>query len=564
MPNSSKIAFIFHGEPKAHPTATPLKYLGDDVRKMKTILRPLWSIKKEGFLERSFFSKESLSHYKAEELDVFFYFTGHGIDYQYGESIEYTLMLSHDNKQNITIKELVKDVMTHLSPKTLTIVLDACYSGQAEIETNSDRDIQLLSSSNYTQESYESWGVGGGLFTHFFCRAIESACGKDKTGKITLGDIAEDIREPLQKRRQDIVSKSINLGELSHLAIAYNKEIWEIKQVLKENFSIKQFKDKIFEFLDKDNLGFKEALVAEDFNALLWILIKYKREALYCICQELDFSNSYIDAFKTDKCANFKEKAQNNREVKKVILRIHQSSSGSTDNCWVEGWLQLSIDVTEPLEKLNIDFSSDYISVLSDYIAKALQDKFLAKSPLDLDLILDDGLFRYDFYPLVEKHILMITTQFLSRNKNFFSSKVATVWKNNSELFEEKKLEPIEKYIYPIDEVYEKGDIMYCFTDNKIVVNSAHNLLTIQYLEMIKKLGLPFVISPCSDIPTKVNFKWKNATMNDLKNKVIIALSKHYKQVNSLEKNIQFIYDNYHDVAKFKEIINETDEKIKG
>jgi hypothetical protein len=61
--------------------------------------------------------------------------------------------------------------------------------------------------------------------------------------------------------------------------------------------------------------------------------------------------------------------------------------------------------------------------------------------------------------------------------------------------------------------------------------------------------------------------------MSDLRLKTIGALVNHYNRVDysekeqqplDEEKNIQFICDNYHDVAKFKEIINETDEKIKG
>jgi hypothetical protein len=562
-----KLAIICGGRDAVEQTDTPLQFIENSLEKVKETLElNNWICKPLRINTLEEYNTWLDNICKSEQVEEFlFYYTGHGV---YGNSTSQVGFQLCFKGQKATIAQLIDETMKvfptkEKEPQKIGFVIDSCYSGDAITERYNDEKFEILTSSD-SSKSYEKTGLykdnpdyGISVFSYYFCTIFNEV---EQNDAITLEDISGFVNDS-QKKQNSLHSKALKRDKI---IIGHNKEINEIKTTLKNNFSTKQFKDKIFEFLDKDNLGFKEALVAEDFDALLRILMKYKKEVLYCICQELGFSNSYIDAFKTDKCANFKEKAQNNREVKKVILRIHQSSSGSTDNCLVEGWLQLNIDVTEPLEKLNIDFSSDYISVLSDYIAKALQDKFLAKSPLDLDLILDDGLFRYDFYPLVEKNMLMITTQFLSRNKNFFSSKVSTVWKNNSELFEEKQLEPIEKNIYPIDEVYEKGDIMYCFTDDKIVVNSSHNLLTTQYLEMIKKLGLPFVISPCSDIPTKVNFKWGNATMNKLKSKVIMALSRHYKQVNSLEKNIQFIYDNYHDVAKFKEIINETDEKIKG
>jgi hypothetical protein len=186
---------------------------------------------------------------------------------------------------------------------------------------------------------------------------------------------------------------------------------------------------------------------------------------------------------------------------------------------------------------------------------------------------LDDEIFIKGFQKLAVDNQFNISIQFLSRHKNFFLPKKIGTWRDNSDFFEEKKEEKIESYIYPIEEIYERGNIMNCLSNNKIVINSSHNLLTTRYLEQIKKLGLPFVISPCSDIATKVDFKWKNATLSDLRLETIVALVRHYNRVDysekeqqplDEEKNIQFICDNYHDVAKFKEIINETDEKIKG
>lgn len=569
MPNSSKIAFIFHGEAKAHSTATPLEHLGDDVKKMKTILTPLWDVKKEGLLERSFFSKDSLSSYKAEELDVLFYFTGHGIDYQDGKSIEYSLMLSHDNKQNSTIKELVEDLMTHLSPKTLTIVLDACYSGQATIETDSNKDIQLLSSSNYTQESYESWGVGGGIFTHFFCQAIEGTCGKDTTGKITLGDIADNIREPLKNQRQNIVEKTINLGELSNLAIAYNREVLEIKNILKEKFSTKEFKSKLFEFLDKDNLGFQKILSTENFDELLLLALKHNKPSLSCIFKEFGLEHGYLGEFSELGCMELRNKADGNLDVKKIIVRI-TSNNGKSNDCTLKGWLQNSIDTLDSLATQNIDFTSDYISVLAKYIKEPLVNKNLAYNPLELDLILDDMLMAYDFYPLgCEIYRFKITIQLLNREK-----KVMTVWEKNSAFFETKQLEKIKDYLFHINEVYEKTDIEHCFSDKKILIDSSHNLLTTRYIEMIKNLGLPFVITPASDIVTKVDFEWKNESLESLRLKGTGSLMKHYNRVNYYEKDeeletlneektIQFIYDNYHDSIKLKALLQEINETIK-
>ncbi len=565
MPNSSKIAFIFHGEAKSSPNdKTPLEYLSDDVQKMRKALEHNWTIveKDEKKLKRSFFN--NLHSYKDDKVkDVLFYFTGHGIDHEDNILDEYTLKLSDDETQNITTKELVAYLNDKLQPTTLTIILDTCYSGQAEIETGNNNNIQILTSSNYIQPSYESWGVEGGLFTHFFCRAIESACGTDETGKITLGDIAEDIRKPLKKQGQDIVSKSIDIGELSHLAMAYNKEVWEIRTTIQEKFSTREFKSKLLEYIDRDDLGFKEILKSKDFNELLTLALKHKKSSLSCIFQELGIKNSYLEKFSKEGCQELKERAKHNREVQKVILRISQDTSGGLKKCMVEGWFLTNIDTTEALGVEEIDFTSDYILSLSKYIKEPLEGRKLAKNPLALDLILDDGLMTYDFYPLsCEKYGFRTTIQFLNRN-----SKAESVWEENSDFFLNNSSKKIGDYIYEIEEEYEKSMIDSCFEDDKIVIDSKHNLLSTRYIEMIKNFGLPFVFTPTSDVPTEVDFSWKDKKLKDLRLKGCMALKKHYNQVvnhkKDGEKNIQFIYDSYHDMIKFKTLIQDREEKIR-
>ncbi|MDQ7086050.1 MAG: hypothetical protein Q9M36_14555 [Sulfurovum sp.] len=87
----------------------------------------------------------------------------------------------------------------------------------------------------------------------------------------------------------------------------------------------------------------------------------------------------------------------------------------------------------------------------------------------------------------------------------------------------------------------------------------------------IKVLGLPIIFSPVSDKITELCVFDKNTKLDDLKQVAICILNEHYAEIDFLEKeseknntkaptqekNIQFIYDNYHDVAEFKRLINE-------
>jgi hypothetical protein len=268
------------------------------------------------------------------------------------------------------------------------------------------------------------------------------------------------------------ISKELSVEDKSNPSTLYNNSsLEEIVAILKEKYlTVKELKNKLFQYLERDNLGFKEILKADNFADVIRLLFKYKKESLYCIFQDLKIENSYVDRLKTSSCDEFKKRAEDNRQIQKIIFRIHQSSAGSVEKCWAEGWLLYDIDVPEPLDKLeNINFNLDYTTYLADYLNRALEN-YIVKYPLNIDLVLDDEIFIKGFQKLAVDNQFNISIQFLSRHKNFFLPKKIATWRDNSDFFEEKKEEKIESYIYPIEEIYERGDIMNCFSDNKIVI----------------------------------------------------------------------------------------------
>lgn len=540
MPNSSKIAFIFHGEAKAHSTATPLEYLGDDIRKMKTILTPLWNIKKEGFLERSFFSEESLSNYKAEELDVLFYFTGHGIDYQYGKSIEYSLMLSHNNKQNITIKELVEDLMTHLSPKTLTIVLDACYSGQAKIETDSNNDIQLLSSSNYTQESYESWGVGGGLFTHFFCQAIEGACGKDATGKITLGDIADNIREPLKNQSQNIVEKTINLGKLSNLTIAYNKEIWEIKKVLKNKYTLKVLKEQLLTFYPRRGSNHNKIRHTDNFNELISILLNEKKY-LGCILKKLHFKSSLVDEYGDTNCEDLKRKASLENKIDKLIIKVDEDTEKNLTSSTISGYYGYTsggYSPTKTLEKLDLRDERS-LTEIPKYIDEVLIGK--KARTIELQLILPDALLPLNYQTEEINSRFVLLKRLVHRLNNHHLLDVEDeidYWEENSQLIKEMNDNQV------VNHIDSRGCVaLYNKHQEKSVCILSNEPLSSQTKE-IYDWGVPIVFYPQHSYEMIEGLDLDNCLVANAKNKMSQFMSNEF--INNRATHL--IYDDYYDV----------------
>jgi hypothetical protein len=556
-----KLAIICGGRSykKSSTESKQLRYIDDSVNEVtKTLDHNGW-ICKPVRLQTTKEYTDLLVNYKNKRIDEFlFYFTGHGFG---SNSVTFEIYLGENE---LTIEQLLQATKKGLgrSPSKIGLIIDSCYSGKA-LEY-SDEYVEILTSTDGDTESFEKTSLGMSVFSHYFCdvfqtpqelETINFACVK----KHLLNN--QEKQKPFYSEAQN--KKSITLGVI--------KEVNEIRESLKQKFETHQkFKDKVVEYLAKDDLGFKEILATQSFDETVKLLLHYKKECLYCLFKELEIENAYINNFKTDQCEAFKIEAANSREVIKVILRIYQSSS--LKECLAEGWLQYDIDTIESLDNIEIDFEADYIKTLSTYLTNALDGR-IKKAPLDLDLILDDGLFTKGFQALAERNNLNITTQFLTRNRDFFKRNKSSVWKTNSEFYQTRKEEPISNYIFSIDEIYNKNSLRVCTTAEKIVVVSAYNLLTPQYLEMIIDSGLPFIISPCSDIETKIEFQWKNATMDTLRSKAILVLTHHYNRVDyyekkgrplNEEKNIQFIYDNYYDAAKFKQLINETEEKIQG
>ena len=138
---------------------------------------------------------------------LIFYFSGHG------EMIDDLYCLNF-HEQKYTFQKFFLDLRVYRVNRAI-IILDSCHSGGAinsGVKSNSSsiiikdddipKGIALITSSKKTQRSYEMENGSHGVFTHLFCRGIESGLDNTPTnnGLITIDDIVEYINLKLSQK----------------------------------------------------------------------------------------------------------------------------------------------------------------------------------------------------------------------------------------------------------------------------------------------------------------------------------------------------------------------------
>ncbi len=145
--------------------------------------------------------------------DVYVYYSGHGLPTQDGQGL-YLLPPRAD-------REVIDDTAIPFSkinaalklakPRSVTIFMDACYSGQArsgETLVASARPISLrtenrlfpdgftvITASQHDQISSSSPDLQHGIFSYYLMRGMEGDADANKDGKITLGEIQAYLSE---------------------------------------------------------------------------------------------------------------------------------------------------------------------------------------------------------------------------------------------------------------------------------------------------------------------------------------------------------------------------------
>jgi hypothetical protein len=145
--------------------------------------------------------------------DVYVFYSGHGLPTSDGKGL-YLLPQQTDrdliSKTAIQMQEVISDIQS-TKPKSVTLFLDACYSGQSrtgETLIASARPISLKSESrifpeNFTvitasqndQISSSNPDLKHGIFSYYLMRGMEGDADTDKDGKITLSEMQSYLVE---------------------------------------------------------------------------------------------------------------------------------------------------------------------------------------------------------------------------------------------------------------------------------------------------------------------------------------------------------------------------------
>ena len=145
--------------------------------------------------------------------DVYVFYSGHGLPTQDGSGLYWLPQRANRDlisKTGILLSEVNNDIQAS-KPKSVTMFMDACYSGQArggETLVASARPIALKSQpttfpSNFTvisasqadQISSSSPELQHGIFSYYLMRGIEGESDLNKDGKITLDEIQKYLSE---------------------------------------------------------------------------------------------------------------------------------------------------------------------------------------------------------------------------------------------------------------------------------------------------------------------------------------------------------------------------------
>lgn len=145
--------------------------------------------------------------------DVYVFYSGHGLPTQDGSGLYWLPQRANRDlisKTGILLSEVNSDIQAS-KPKSVTIFMDACYSGQArggETLVASARPIALKSQpttfpSNFTvisasqadQISSSSPDLQHGIFSYYLMRGMEGEADLNKDGKITLDETQQYLSE---------------------------------------------------------------------------------------------------------------------------------------------------------------------------------------------------------------------------------------------------------------------------------------------------------------------------------------------------------------------------------
>jgi hypothetical protein len=150
--------------------------------------------------------------------DVYVFYSGHGLPSDDGKTL---FLLPHNadrdliDKTGISQQEVVA-MISAAQPRSATLFIDSCYSGQSRSGeallpdarplslrssiTSYPPEFSVLSASSAEQISWSSAELGHGLFSYYLMKGLEGPADLDRDGAITFGEMQRYLVENVARQ----------------------------------------------------------------------------------------------------------------------------------------------------------------------------------------------------------------------------------------------------------------------------------------------------------------------------------------------------------------------------
>jgi len=292
----SKIALICRGY-KSLAGSDDLKYLDHGVDELCTILDSYWNVQQPHILSDTGALKKEIDKI-GEAFDEFlFYYIGHG------KVENHEFYIVGEDNDRINLKDIL--LLTEKWNKKVTIVLDACHSGQFINQWENKINYEIMTSTD-TSYAYEDPVYKMSFFTYHFCKTIRK---NQNHVQYCLEDIYEDIHENLATRQKCSHHRVKEFGRTSNI-ISSNPEITKISDSLDEPNPRKTLTktNQIFLIFNQDNLSEISYTVTgyiqceDEFDSET---IEFKFENIYDTKEQEAFIKLLVDEFDSDITIHF-------------------------------------------------------------------------------------------------------------------------------------------------------------------------------------------------------------------------------------------------------------------
>ena len=332
---SKQIALICKGF-KSLEGSNDLKYLDNSVNEVSTVLNTYWKMEEPYIISDTGALKNKITSFREDFDEFLFYYVGHGVV----ENDKFYIVGSENDR--INLKDIL--LLTEQWNKKVTIVLDACYSGQFINEWDNKIKYEIFTSSN-TKVAYEDPTYEMAFFTYNFCRAIQK---NNQYENLSVENIYNEINDIVATRQRCTHHRVKSYGHISNVMSQCNK-IYSISQGLAE--PIKKIKlpklNQIFLIFNEDNISKRKYQVEghiqyeDDFEN---DLIEFTFTDIYDELQQENFIQKLVDEFDENVTVhfivppelfllNFKQWKHNGNElVKRYHLLLHNKDRYNSKN----------------------------------------------------------------------------------------------------------------------------------------------------------------------------------------------------------------------------------------